>query len=80
MQSCIMVLPVSSWSTEVLVADFGNLTLTNKFRVAGSEDTISIIKKNHNGVFMTSADSFDGVVNQEAKSISNKKSVKSNKG
>lgn len=37
----MLLLPLSSHSTEILVADLGRLSITNKFLHAASEGTIS---------------------------------------
>lgn len=39
--SPVLLLPLSSGSPEVLVADLGKLTVRNRFRRAGSEGTIA---------------------------------------
>lgn len=39
--SPVLLLPLSSYSTDILVADLGKLSITNKFLLAASEGTIS---------------------------------------
>lgn len=41
--SPIILLPVSSKSHDLLVADFGQLTVTNSFQFAGDPGTISVV-------------------------------------
>ena len=43
-KSPILLFPHSSQSTDVLVADFGNLTIKNSFRYDGEEGTLTAIK------------------------------------
>jgi hypothetical protein len=43
--SPVILLPVSSQSPEILVADLGKLSVKNGFRYAGSEGTISSVRQ-----------------------------------
>lgn len=52
--SPVLLLPLSSHSTEILVADLGRLSITNKFLHAASEGTISKVcaePEMDNGIF-----------------------------
>lgn len=42
--SPIILLPVSSRSSDLLVADLGRLEVTNCFKYSGDEETISVIE------------------------------------
>lgn len=43
--SPVILLPVSSQSPEILVADLGKLSVNNGFRYAGSEGTFSSVRQ-----------------------------------
>lgn len=47
--SPVLLLPMSSQSEEVLVADLGKLYVSNKFLMSGSLGTISIGQENSKG-------------------------------
>lgn len=54
--SPVLLLPLSSHSSEILVADLGKLSITNKFLHAASEGTISKVcaePENANGILTT---------------------------
>ena len=43
--SPVILLPVSSQSPEIMVADLGKLSIKNTFRYSGSEGTISSVRQ-----------------------------------
>ena len=43
--SPVILLPVSSQSPEIMVADLGKLSIKNAFRYSGSEGTISSVRQ-----------------------------------
>lgn len=40
----MILLPVSSRSSDLLVADLGRLVVTNSFKYSGETDTISVVR------------------------------------
>ena len=47
--SPVILLPVSSHSPELLVVDLGKLSVSNSFRRAGTEGTISLVRRHNMG-------------------------------
>lgn len=48
----VILLPVSSRSSDVLIADLGKLSLTNCFKYSGEINTISYVNPRNTGEFI----------------------------
>lgn len=50
--SPVILLPLSSRSSEVLIADLGRLCVNNRFLMSGSEGTISFVQDSSKGIYL----------------------------